>query len=98
MDAHRLCASFGGMLDSRIACDAGNGNRQSAFGKPGARGGHSAPADKGGEAMDVLMRIFAGVVAAWITPDPVPQQTNQTAQSSYEDRCNDMRCRLRIVR
>ena len=48
--------------------------------------------------MDVLLRIFVGVVAAWITPDPVPKKANQTAQSAYEDRCNDMRCRLRIVR
>jgi hypothetical protein len=45
--------------------------------------------------MDVLLRIFVGVAAAWITPDPLPQQGHA---SGYEERCTDARCRLRLVR
>ena len=49
--------------------------------------------------MNFLMRVFVGVVAAWITPDPVPQRLHQaSAECAYEDRCQDMRSRLRVVR
>ena len=34
--------------------------------------------------MDVLLRIFVGVAAAWIMPDPLPQQGHA---SGYEERC-----------
>jgi hypothetical protein len=41
------------------------------------------------KAMDWLVRIIVGVGAAWIVPDPAPQQTQPT---SYEIRCADERC------
>jgi hypothetical protein len=42
--------------------------------------------------VDWLVRIIAGVGAAWIVPDPAPQQTQPT---SYEIRCVDQRCQPR---
>lgn len=45
--------------------------------------------------MDVVLRLLVGVAAAWITPDPVPQQGHPSA---YEERCADERPRLRLVR
>lgn len=45
--------------------------------------------------MDLLMRLMAGVAAAWIVPDPVPQQSHQ---SGYEEHVNGARVKLRIVR
>ncbi len=43
----------------------------------------------------MLLRFVVGVAAAWITPDPVPQQTQPPA---YEERCAEQRCHLRLVR
>jgi hypothetical protein len=39
--------------------------------------------------MEFLIRIIVGVGAAWIVPDPAPQQTHS---SGYEARCSDDRC------
>jgi len=44
---------------------------------------------KGDDAMDFLIRIVVGVGAAWIVPDPAPQQSHP---SGYEQRCSDDRC------
>ncbi|KWT66854.1 hypothetical protein APY04_2261 [Hyphomicrobium sulfonivorans] len=50
-------------------------------------------------AMNLLMRVFVGVVAAWITPDATPQRSHHgPSECAYEDRCQDMRSRLRVVR
>jgi hypothetical protein len=43
----------------------------------------------GDDAMEFLIRIIVGVGAAWIVPDPAPQQTHS---SGYEARCSDDRC------
>ncbi len=43
----------------------------------------------------MLVRFMVGVAAAWITPDPVPQQGHPAA---YEERCTEQRCHLRLVR
>lgn len=49
--------------------------------------------------MNFLMRVFVGVVAAWITPDPLPQRSHHgPSDCAYEERCQDMRSRLRVVR
>jgi hypothetical protein len=45
--------------------------------------------------MDLLMRLMAGVAAAWIVPDPVPQQNHP---SGYEEAVSGARANLRIVR
>jgi len=45
--------------------------------------------------MDLLMRLVAGVAAAWIVPDPAPQQGHP---SSYEEHVSGTRANLRIVR
>jgi hypothetical protein len=50
---------------------------------------------RGGEAMDLLMRLMAGVAASWIVPDPVPQQSHP---SGYEEHVSGARANLRIVR
>jgi hypothetical protein len=39
--------------------------------------------------VDFLIRIVVGVGAAWIVPDPAPQQSHP---SGYEQRCSDDRC------
>jgi hypothetical protein len=43
----------------------------------------------------MMLRFLVGVAAAWITPDPMPQQSHQ---SVYEERCAEDRCHLRLVR
>lgn len=45
--------------------------------------------------MDLLLQLLVGVAAAWITPDPVPQQGHP---SGYEKHCTDERCRLQLAR
>ena len=45
--------------------------------------------------VDLLARFVVGVAAAWITPDPAPQQGHTSA---YEERCAEPRCHLRLVR
>jgi hypothetical protein len=44
---------------------------------------------EGDGAMEFLVRIIVGVGAAWIVPDPAPQQSHP---SGYEVRCADDRC------
>jgi len=39
--------------------------------------------------VDFLIRIVVGVGAAWIVPDPAPQQSHP---AGYEQRCSDDRC------
>lgn len=43
----------------------------------------------------MILRVLVGVAAAWITPDPLPQQS---APSAYEEKCTENRCHLRLVR
>jgi hypothetical protein len=43
----------------------------------------------------MLVRFMVGVAAAWITPDPVPQQAHPSA---YEERSGEQRPYLRLVR
>jgi hypothetical protein len=45
--------------------------------------------------VDLLLRFLVGVAAAWIVPDPAPQQSHL---SGYVERCSEQRCHLRIVR
>ena len=45
--------------------------------------------------MDLLMRLVVGVAAAWIVPDPAPQQGHP---SGYEEHVSGVRANLRIVR
>ena len=45
--------------------------------------------------MELVMRLMAGVAAAWIVPDPAPQQSHP---SSYEEAASSARANLRIVR
>lgn len=45
--------------------------------------------------VDIVVRFLVGVAAAWITPDPIPQNTHPSA---YEERCVEQRCHLRLVR
>lgn len=45
--------------------------------------------------MDMIVRVLVGVAAAWITPDPSPQQPQPSA---FEERCPEQRCHLRLVR
>jgi hypothetical protein len=43
----------------------------------------------------MFVRFMVGVAAAWITPDPAPQQAHPSA---FEEHCAEQRPHLRLVR